>query len=394
MSDANQPQDADAPIGDEEWDDAHDIAEPKESVFKRRPWLGPVLIVLLLGALIYGGIKFYDYRTHGRYVQSTNDATVQADGVSISSKLAGYVRAVQVADNQTVNAGQLLLEVDPTDYQSRIDQAQAQIASAQANESATLSQVNEAQAGVGQAIAALAASQRELAYLDGEIARYRPLVASGAEPKTALAQLVSNRDKTMADVNAKQAGVRAAQARIASIRAQGGQAAAQIQAAMVQRRTAQNDLNSTRLTAPIGGKVGDSGVRVGQFVQPGQRLMTIVPTQNIYVEANFKETQIGLMRPGQPVIIKADALPGVDFHGVVESITPGTGANFSLVPPQNATGNFTKIVQRVPVRIKINAGAESRKILVPGLSLEVEVDTSSAKGAIKAIEREQAGTVK
>ncbi|OYZ41344.1 MAG: multidrug ABC transporter permease, partial [Novosphingobium sp. 16-62-11] len=121
----------------------------------------------------------------------------------------------------------------------------------------------------------------------------------------------------------------------------------------------------------------------------GQRLMTIVPTEAIYVEANFKETQIGLMRAGQPVTVHVDALPDVDFHGTVESITPGTGANFSLIPPQNATCNFTKIVQRVPVRIRINAGPESRKVLVPGLSLTVEVDTRAAKSSLDAIRKEQ-----
>lgn len=391
MSDANTAHDATDTADDLEWDES---AEPKESLFRRRPWLGPALIVLALGALIYGAVKLYDYRTHGRYVQSTNDATVAADDVTISSKLAGYVRAVPVAENQNVSGGQLLVEVDPTDYETRVAQADAQIDSAQASENATQANIREAQAGVGQATAALAVSQRELTYLDGEIARYRPLVASGAEPKTALSQLLSNRDKTAADVAAKQANVRASQSRINSIRAQGGQAVAQIQSAKVQRRAAQYDLNSTRLTAPIGGKVGNSTVRVGQFVQPGQRLMTIVPVGDLYVDANFKETQIGLMRPGQPVVIRADALPGVEFHGVVQSITPGTGANFSLVPPQNATGNFTKIVQRVPVRIKINAGPESRQVLVPGLSLDVEVDTSSAKGALKAIKKEQDGAAK
>ncbi|OZA68123.1 MAG: multidrug ABC transporter permease, partial [Sphingomonadales bacterium 39-62-4] len=171
--------------------------------------------------------------------------------------------------------------------------------------------------------------------------------------------------------------------------AQAGQSAAQITAAQAQRKAASVDLDTTRITAPIGGKIGNSTVRVGQFVQPGQRLMTIVPTEAIYVEANFKETQIGLMRAGQPVTVHVDALPDVDFHGTVESITPGTGANFSLIPPQNATGNFTKIVQRVPVRIRINAGPESRKVLVPGLSLTVEVDTRAAKSSLDAIRKEQ-----
>jgi len=135
--------------------------------------------------------------------------------------------------------------------------------------------------------------------------------------------------------------------------------------------------------------VASLGVRVGQFVSPGQRLMTLVPDGSLYVVANFKETQLGLMRPGQMAEIRVDALPGVVFHGEVESTSPGTGAQFSLIPPQNATGNFTKIVQRVPVRIRIYAGPVSRRVLVPGLSLSVSVDTSAGKEELAAIRAEQ-----
>lgn len=355
----------------------------------RKQAFGRIAIgVLALGAA-YGAWAFYGYETEGRYMQETNDAYVKADGVAVSSKLAGYVRAVPVADNQSIAAGALLVQIDPSDFSTRLAQASAQVDVARATEAATLASINEAQSAVGQARAALQASQRDLAYLNGEVARFRPLVASGAEPRQMLDQLLANRDKAGADVNAKQAMLAAASDRVVSARAQAGQSTAQIKAAQAQRDAAGNDLGTTRIVAPAAGRIGNSTVRVGQFVQPGQRLMTIVPTQALYVEANFKETQIGLMRPGQPVTISVDALPDVDFHGTVESITPGTGANFSLIPPQNATGNFTKIVQRVPVRIRINAGPESRKVLVPGLSLTVEVDTRSAKSAVEAIRKEQ-----
>lgn len=344
--------------------------------------------VLALGAA-YGAYALYDYQTDGRFMQETNDAYVKADGVTVSSKLAGYVRAVEVADNQSIGKGALLVQIDPSDFSTRLAQASAQVEVARATEATTLASINEAQSAVGQARAALQVSQRELAYLNGEVARFRPLVASGAEPRQMLDQLISNRDKAASDVNAKQAMLAAASDRVVSARAQAGQSAAQIKAAQAQRDAAGNDLGTTRIAAPIAGRIGNSTVRVGQYVASGQRLMTIVPTQSLYVEANFKETQIGLMRPGQSVTISVDALPDVDFHGTVESITPGTGANFSLIPPQNATGNFTKIVQRVPVRIRINAGPESRKVLVPGLSLTVEVDTRSAKAAVEAIRKEQ-----
>ena len=142
------------------------------------------------------------------------------------------------------------------------------------------------------------------------------------------------------------------------------------------------------MSSTIAGRVGDRTVRVGQYVQPGTRLMTIVPVQDVYLAANFKETQIGLMRAGQPATIHVDALAGADLHGTVDSFSPGTGSQFALLPAQNATGNFTKIVQRVPVHIHIAAGPETRKVLLPGLSVTVNVDTRSARDAAQRIERE------
>lgn len=364
-------------------------AAPTAQTDGRKKMIGKIALGALAAGALYGAYALYEYQTVGRYLQETEDAYVKADGVTISSKLGGYVRRIAVSENQAVEQGMLLVQIDPTDYNTRLAQSTAQVDVARATESAAVAAIQEAQSATGQARAALQASQRDLAYLNGEVARMRPLVASGAEPRQAFDQLVANRDKAAADVSAKQAALAAANDRVVSARAQAGQSTAQIKAAQAQREAASTDLATTRITAPIGGKVGNSTVRIGQFVQPGQRLMTIVPTEAIYVEANFKETQIGLMRPGQPVTVHVDALPDVDFHGTVESITPGTGANFSLIPPQNATGNFTKIVQRVPVRIRINAGPESRKVLVPGLSLSVEVDTRAAKSTIDAIRNEQ-----
>ncbi|WP_353227096.1 HlyD family secretion protein [Novosphingobium sp.] len=346
------------------------------------------LVALALGAA-YGVYATVGYLDHGQFVQETDDAYVKADGVTVSSKLSGYVRTVQVAENQPVKAGDVLVEVDPTDYRIRLAQASAQENLARAGEATTRASIAEAQAGVAQADAALTTAQRDLAFATGEVARYRPLVAAGSEPKQMLDQMAANRDKAAANVAAQTAAVMAARAKYAAAQAQLGQSGAQIASAAAQRDAAQTDLATTRLTAAVAGTVASSSVRIGQFVQPGQRLMTIVPVQAIYVEANFKETQIGLMRPGQPATILVDALPGVPFHGHVDSITPGTGATFSLVPAQNATGNFTKIVQRVPVRIRLDAGPEARRVLAPGLSLRVEVDTKSARDAINRIRDEE-----
>lgn len=343
------------------------------------------LVLALIGVVSY----YIYYDRYGRYVQETNDATIQADQVAISSKLAGYVRSVSVADNQTVGSGAPLVEIDPVDYRTKLKAAEAGIASAVAAEAATRASKAETLAGVALARASLQAAQATLDFATREVARYKPLVAAGAEPASMLSQLVANRDRAAAEVSAQQAALDQAERRVETITAQTSQLAAQLESARVQRMAASNDLSSTRLTSPIAGRVANRSVRVGQYVQPGMRLMTVVPSQDIYVVANFKETQVGLMRPGQPATIRVDALPDVEFTGVVTSVTPGTGANFSLIPPQNATGNFTKIVQRVPVRIRINAGPAARRVLVPGLSLVVEVDTRAGRDELKAIRTEQ-----
>ncbi|NIJ61672.1 HlyD family secretion protein [Qipengyuania flava] len=365
--------------------------EKPKGAARTRPWLRPLLIAVAILAVAFGAYQFWQYQTVGQYQESTNDAFVSADDVAISSKLAGFVESVEVAENATIAEGTLLLQIRASDFTNQIDAADSQIALARANGAVTRSNIAEAEAAVNAAQAEVASVQARLGYLDQQIARYRPLVASGAEPATRLDELTSERAQAQASLRASQAAVLQARQRVATLQAQTGASQAQIRAAQVERNRASTDLSDTRLTAPIAGSIGSLEARPGQFVSPGQRLMTIVPTGDIYVTANFKETQIGLMRPGQPATIEVDALPGVEFHGVVESITPGTGANFSLIPPQNATGNFTKIVQRVPVRIRIEAGPESRRLLVPGLSLEVSVDTRSGRAALEAIEREQAG---
>ncbi len=348
-------------------------------------------IALLVPVLLLAGgaFAYLRYDKTGRYIQDTNDATIQADQVTISSKLAGYVRSVAVSDNQLVNASTPLVEIDPADLSSKVRAADAGIASAVAAQRTGVLAHLEAEAEIGRVRAALQAAQAARAFAAREVTRYRPLVASGAEPASILSQLNANVDRANADIAAQQAALIQASRHVQTVQGQSAELSSQTNAARVQRAAAMQDLASTRLAAPISGRVANRSVRVGQFVQPGMRLMTIVPSQDIYVVANFKETQIGLMRPGLPAKVRADALPGVEFAGEVTSVTPGTGANFSLIPPQNATGNFTKVVQRLPVRIRINPGPAARRVLVPGLSLEVEVDTRANRQELEAIEAEQ-----
>ena len=348
-----------------------------------------ILLVLLGVALVGGGLWYLRYRDHGRFFQETNDAQVQADMVTVAPRVAGYVAQVLVAENQDMARDQPLVRIDPRDARATAAQAQAQIAVAAAQADAARAQVQEQFAAIAQAEAQLAAARAKAAYDAGEAARFRPLAASGAESRQQLAQLEATARQSADQVRAQAAAVASQRRRVASLRAQVEQGRAQGQAARAQLDAAEVDVGATVLRAPIGGRVGDRTVTVGQYVQAGTRLMSLVPLDKLYITANFKETQLALMRPGQPASIKVDALDGTELKGRVESVAPGTGAQFSLLPPQNATGNFTKITQRVPVRISLEATPAARALLVPGLSVTVTVDTRSARDQFEAIRDQQ-----
>jgi membrane fusion protein (multidrug efflux system) len=357
---------------------------------RRSPRTRIILIIVALVAIVAGAIWFIRYETHGKYIESTNDAYVQADAVTVAPKVGGYVAELFVTDNQTVKAGQPLLRIDPRDYQAQTAQYQAQIDVSKANAEGVQAQIREQQATVDQSRAQLAAAQSAYQFAHNQVVRYAPLGVSGAETGEKIAQLRDNETQARAQVAQAQAALTSAQRRIGTLTAQVKQALSQGESAQAQLAAADVNLGATTVRASINGRIGDKSVQLGQFVQPGVRLMSVVPVDKLYITANFKETQLGLMRPGQPVSLKIDALSGVQITGHVESFAPGTGAQFSLIPPQNATGNFTKIVQRVPVRIVIDAGPETRKLLLPGMSVDVDVDTISAKGERDQIKREQA----
>lgn len=349
------------------------------------------LILLLVAlALIGGGVLwFIRFETFGKYQESTNDAYIQADSITIAPKVSGYVDRVFVAENQDVKAGQPLAQIDPRDYRAQAAQSVAQIDLAKANAAGVVAQMAEQRAAIAQAEADLNAANASASFAASEVERYRPLAASGAETRERLSELQNQATQARARAAAARATLNGAEKRIATLETQVRQAQAQGEAARAQLSAANTNVEATILRAAADGRIGDKSVRQGQFVQAASRLMTLVPKASLYVEANFKETQLGLMRVGQPVTIEVDALPGVELPGKLASIAPGTGAQFSILPPQNATGNFTKIVQRIPVRIAISAGPETRKLLVPGMSVEVSVDTRSARNAAAQIRREQ-----
>ncbi|MDR5805775.1 HlyD family secretion protein [Caballeronia sp. LZ001] len=344
----------------------------------RKPSRKGVLIVVGIVAVVVGiawGVRWW---TVGRFIETTDDAYLKADSVTVAPKVSGYVTEVLVADNQTVAAGAPVARLDTRQYQAQLDQAKATLDARAADILRAEAEVKQQQANAEQAKAQAEVSRVSLRQAEADVRRYEPLAASGAETAERLANLVSTRDQARATLAANLAAARSASTQIGATEAQIVQAKAQMEAAQAQLDQSSLDVHDTTLYSPLAGRVGDRSVRVGQYVQPGTRLMTIVPVEALYLEANFKETQVGRMRVGQPATLHVDAIKRADLHGVVESFSPGTGAQFALLPPENATGNFTKIVQRVPVRIRVDTGPQTRKVLLPGLSVTVDVDTRSA----------------
>lgn len=337
-------------------------------------------ILLIAGAVVLIGGAVWGFRwwTVGRFIQGTDDAYLQADSMTAAPKVSGYVAEVYVGDNQAVSAGQPLVRLDSRQYDAILEQAKAAIAGRKADIERGEAELLQQQANIMQARAQVVGAKAAEAHAVAEVKRYEPLIATGAESGEKLADLRNANDQASAKLAADMAALQAAERQPATTRAQIDQARAQLQAAEASVRQAQLDLQDTTVRSTLSGRIGDRAVRVGQFVQPGTRLMTIVPVQDVYLTANFKETQIGRMRAGQPATIRVDALPGTELHGTVTSFSPGTGAQFALLPPQNATGNFTKIVQRVPVRIRLDADEQTRQLLLPGLSVTVEVNVHDA----------------
>ena len=345
--------------------------------------LGLLAVLLLAGVAAW----LFNWWTVGRFVQTTNDAFLQADQVTVAPKVAGYVEQVLVADNQDVAVGQVLVRIDPRDPAARLDQARAQFDQGEAAIAQARAQIDQQRAIIAQAQATLRGAKASADFAAQQVDRYTPLVAAGAETAERLDQLRQNRDQADAQSAGGAAQVLAARRQIETLQAQIGVTRAQMEQAAALVRQAGDDVEGSTVRASIAGRIGDRSVRPGQYVQPGTRMMTVVPVQSIYLTANFKETQIGRMRPGQPVEVKVDALGDRKLKGVVDSFAPGTGAQFALIPPSNATGNYTKIVQRVPVRIRVERPASLRAVLLPGLSVEAAVDTRNlhpAQGAAAA----------
>ncbi len=367
------------PAPDQE--DATKDAGPKTASPLKNPLVVGLLIVVGGGLLVLAAIWFVHYWTRGRFVQSTNDAYVQADQVTVATRVSGFVDQVLVQANQSVRAGEPLVRVDDRDPRAKMEQALAEVEQGRASVVQAQAQIRQQEAQIAQSQAQLAGAKTQAAFARRQSARYAPLAAEGAETAEKYDQMRQNGDEANATMGEDKAAVLVAERQVDTLKAQILAANAKIAQAQAEVRQAKVDLDATLVRASMDGRIGDETVRVGQYVQPGTAMMTVVPVQKIYLVANFKETQLGRMRVGQPATIKVDALGGKTLQGRVESFSPGTGAQFALFPPNNATGNFTKIVQRVPTRILIDPGPQARAVLEPGLSATVSVDTYEAGAA-------------
>ncbi len=329
--------------------------------------------LLLLSVLIAVALQWW---TRGRFIQSTNDAYLQADQVSVASKVQGYVEDVLVRDNEHVSVGQPLVRINADSFMASLAQQQAILDARRADILTVQRQVLQSQAAVARAEAELTGAQATFAYAQGEAKRFQTLAAQGVETDERAAQASNQADQANAALRSHQAELRQTTDQVATQQAQISEAEAQLAGAAAQLANARLTVGDSVLRSSISGVVGDKTVRIGQYVQPGMKLLSVVPVSETYLVANFKETQIARMRIGQYARVKIDALGGRVIDAVLESFAPGTGSQFALLPPENATGNFTKVVQRVPVRLRLQASHELRYRLLPGLSATVRIDTT------------------
>jgi membrane fusion protein (multidrug efflux system) len=333
-----------------------------------------LLVILLLLAAAAGGYGWY-YLTVGQFLESTDDAYVQADSTIVASKVPGYLRDVQVSDNQTVKAGQLLATIDDRDYVAALDQAKADVTGAQADINNLKASLDQQQAVIAQARDTVNLDQANLTYAQQENDRYTTLANRAATSVELAQRAISRLAAARATLEHDTAAVQAAEKQVNVLQAELAKANATLQHNQAVGQQAELNLGYTRIVAPIDGVVGDRNLRVGEYVQAGTQLMALVPLDAVYIVANFEETQVAGIRRGQPAMIGVDSFPDRTITGRVDSLAPASGAEFTLLPPDNATGNFTKIVQRIPVKIALDRADPLAGEVRPGMSVVATIDT-------------------
>ena len=340
----------------------------------RRILLGSAAAMVVAGAAGFGG---YWYKT-GRFLESTDDAYVQADFTTIAPKVSGYIADVKVEDNQAVKAGQVLAVIDDRDFRTALAQAQADVASAKAEVDNIAAQLEQQQSVIQQAQAAILSDQAGVKFAQQDYQRFHMLTATKATSVQDEQRAQSVLDQQNANLQRDRAALSGAKQQVDVLTTAKAKAETQVQRLQAAQAQAELNLSYTTITAPIDGSVGARSLRVGQYVQAGTQLMAVVPLHAVYVVANFKETQLSDVKTGQPVEIAIDGLPGVTVKGKVDSLAPASGLEFALLPPDNATGNFTKIVQRIPVKIALELDGDLLGRLRPGMSAEPVIDTRPA----------------
>ncbi|HUC48164.1 MAG TPA: HlyD family secretion protein [Xanthobacteraceae bacterium] len=311
----------------------------------------------------------------GRYMISTDDAYVGAHNTTLASKVSGYVVSIPANDNATVHAGDVIATIDDGDYKLAVDSARDKVATQEATVARIGRQIVAQQANVDQAKAQMASAQAEARKTQLEYNRQQALAVQKFASEQTLEQAIAARDQATAAIQSAQAVIDAAIANLDVLKAQQQEAARTLDELRTALAKAERDLSFTVIRAPVDGVFSNRAVQTGDYVQIGQRVASLVPLREVYIDANFKETQLAHIRPGQPVSISVDALPDHDITGRVASLSPASGSVFSLLPPDNATGNFTKIVQRLPVRIEVPEGVAAQRVLRPGMSVVVSVNT-------------------
>jgi membrane fusion protein (multidrug efflux system) len=345
----------------------------------RRFLLASVAAVVVAGAGFYGA---YWWKT-GRYLESTDDAYVQADYTTIAPKVSGYIAEVHVEDNQPVKAGQVLARIDDRDFKTALAQAKADVASAKADVDNIEAQLEEQQSVISQAQAAILSDQAGVTFAQQDYTRYHSLTAQKVTSVQDEQRAQTALQQQNANLQRDRAALTAAKQRVDVLTTAKVKAETQVARLQAVESQAELNLSYTTIVAPIDGTVGARSLRVGQYVQAGTQLMAVVPLQSVYVVGNFKETQLAHVKAGQEVEVTVDGLPGVTVKGKVDSLSPASGLEFALLPPDNATGNFTKIVQRIPVKIALEVDGELVGRLRPGMSAEPVIDTRPAAQSTK-----------
>lgn len=346
-------------------------ATPGKRGLLRRVLLSGAALLGLLGAVHFG----WDYWTVGRFQVSTDDAYVQADNITIAPKVSGYIADVLVRDNEKVKAGQPLARIDNRDFKAALDQAKANVAAAAAAVQAKAAARDTQQSVISAARATVDVDRAKQNFAEAENRRYSQLAKTGYGSVQNAQHAESGIAEARASVARDEASLTTAEKQVTLLKAEVAQAKAMLVRDKALQEQAELNLSYTTIVAPVAGVVGNRTLRIGQYVQAGTQLMAVVPLARTYIVANYKETQLTDVRAGQKVDVYVDMFPGVTLHGHVDSIAPASGQEFALLPPDNATGNFTKIVQRIPVKIVLDRNDPLAGRLRPGMSVSPYIET-------------------